>query len=391
MSIHEQKQPFFDVAQGWLKKKGEELCGDKIAIWKDRNQTLLILADGLGSGVKANILATLTTKIALTMLRNEETVTETMETILRTLPICKVRGIAYCTVTIIQVDRAGLCRIFEFDNPPVFILRGSEILSVLSEEKFFAGKKVLVSEFQMVPNDVITMVSDGVIHAGLGITFNHGWEWTHVRDYLCRNNSHSAGLITTQLLDACNRLYGGFPGDDTSVATLIYMSPQETHLLIGPPLYKNHDASTLNEFAKLSGNKILCGGTTANIASRELHRELWPTLDYPDPNIPPIARMKGFDLVTEGIITLNRALVILERYADNAFSFDASREDGATLICKNLIHNSTHINFWIGTAENEAHLEPDFIKTYLSKPEVITRMVTVLKNIGKEVSTKMTL
>ncbi len=374
-----------DLATGWVNKHGEELCGDRVVVWKDETQTLIILADGLGSGVKANILSTLTTKIALTMLKNGETVKETLETLLNTLPSCQVRGIAYCTVTIIKIDMSGICKIVEFDNPPVFIIRGGELLDVQRTTENWGGKNVLTSKFQLMPGDALTVVSDGAIHAGLGHTFNHGWEWSNAGDYLCRIHADSAAEIAQQFLYTCYKLYGGYPGDDTSLATLLYKPRQETHILVGPPADPKEDSDFVKSFLQRPGLKIVCGGTTAAIASRELRHEIRTTLDYHDPSVPPIGYLEGIDLVTEGIVTLNCALKILENFSEGILNFNSEKEDGATQLCKLLLYHSTHIHFWMGTADNPAHQHPAFYRHYLNKPKAISQLTQTLEKIGKHV------
>lgn len=374
-----------DLGTGWINKCGEELCGDRVVLWKDPEQTLIILADGLGSGVKANILSTLTTRIALTMLKNGESVGETLETLLNTLPSCKIRGIAYCTVTIIRIDRTGLCRIVEFDNPPVFIVRNHRLLPVQRTAEICGGKSVLISELQLLPGDALTVVSDGAIHAGLGVTFNHGWEWSNAGSYLCRIHADSGAEIARQFLDTCNTLYGGRPGDDTSVATLLYKPMQETHVLVGPPSDPGADAEFVKGFASRPGVKVICGGTTAAIAARVLRQEIRAALEYVDPTVPPVGFIEGIDLVTEGVVTLNRVLECLEIFERDILQFDPAKADGATQLCRLLLFRSTHIHFWIGTAENPAHQHPDFYQNYVTKSKAISQLTQILERIGKQV------
>ncbi|MGB4661284.1 MAG: serine/threonine-protein phosphatase, partial [Mobilitalea sp.] len=93
-----------DVGYLSINKYGEQLCGDHVDIVEeDENSLVMVLADGLGSGVKANILSTLTSKIISTMLANHMTIEDCVTTVASTLPVCEKRGIAYSTFTIIHV------------------------------------------------------------------------------------------------------------------------------------------------------------------------------------------------------------------------------------------------------------------------------------------------
>ena len=101
-----------------LNKKGEELCGDNVQTYTDGKHTTVVLADGMGSGVKANILSMLTSKILCTMVASEISIEDCVETILETLPVCKVRNVAYATFTVVHIDDEGKGVMFEFDNSP---------------------------------------------------------------------------------------------------------------------------------------------------------------------------------------------------------------------------------------------------------------------------------
>lgn len=380
-----QQSFYFDLAQGSFNKQGEELCGDHTAVWMSEDSTLLILADGLGSGVKASILSTLSTRIALTMLKSGESLQETIETLLSTLPTCKVRGIAYCTLTIIRVDTTGYCSILEYENPPVFIVRNNQL--IVPERKKIAvnGKNFLTSSLQLHPDDFITAVSDGAIHAGLGNTFNHGWEWDNVGKYLCHQKVDSSAQLTQNLLNTCLKLYGDEPGDDTTVATLLLKRKNVVNIVAGVPLESEYDREFVHDFVRSSGTKIVCGGTTAIIVARETNKSLSISSDYPDPTVPPLGNIAGIDLVTEGVVTLNKVNKLLDRYSEDLMSLDFSNEDAATQLCLVLLAQSTHIHFWLGTAKNAAHHHPDFYENYLSKYDAIQALIKKLEAIGKKV------
>ena len=377
---------YYDIAFNSLNKKGEELCGDKVEIFKSDTKTIIVLADGLGSGVKANILATLTSKIAGTMLQQGESLEETIDTILKTLPVCQERNIAYSTFGIIEVDNNKLCKIIEYDNPPVFFIRNGKAIKIEKEKKFYQNKRVYYSEIELEENDTIILVSDGVVHAGIGQSLNHGWEWTHVAEFLGRQNETTSEGVNRKLLDVCNKLYEGKPGDDTTAATFKVRKPQIIDLFTGPPEDESNDSDFVQKFIKTEGKRIVCGGTAAKIIARELKREIETTLDYYDDEVPPIAYIKGIDLVTEGVLTLKRTIERLEEYRKSSTYMDLTEKDGATRLVDAFVNQCTHINLWVGRAINPAHQNPNFPIELSIKLNVVDQLVSSLESIDKIVT-----
>lgn len=375
---------FIDVAHHSLNKYGEELCGDKVEVIKSHDRTIIVLADGLGSGVKANILATLTTKIMMTMLESGSDLDDTIETIVNTLPVCSIRGIGYATFSIIEIDQNLHCKIIEFDNPPVFFMRKKRVIPLERVPFEAAGKKLNRSEVTLEIGDSLILCSDGVIHAGVGVLLNHGWEWPHVAAYLEGQSLTSAEHINRRLIDTCKKLYDNRPGDDTTAVTVTIRQPKNINILAGPPTSDQLDAKVVKDFMALPGKKIVCGGTAANIVARELGCQVETYLDYENPNVPPIGFIKGIDLVTEGVLTLKMLLNKLKLLNTNCDEPDLSKKDGVTRLMKYFIEDATNIDFYVGHAMNPAHQNPDFPDELGIKLNVITEVVEVLNALGKD-------
>ena len=376
---------FIDIANHSLNKYGEELCGDHVEIIKTGDRLIVVLADGLGSGVKANILATLTSKIMATMLEKGADLIDTIDTITHTLPICSVRKIGYSTFTIVEIDAQCNAKIIEFDNPPVFIVRNHKILPLKKERIQSADKVVWISSLKLEIGDEITMCSDGVVHAGVGNLLNHGWEWHHVGEFLETQTIKSAENLNRRLLETCQKLYDDKPGDDTTAVTLKIREPEWVQVFTGPPEMKSKDPAAVQHFMHQIGKKVVCGGTAANIVSRELNREIKTVLDYVDPFVPPIAEISGIDLVTEGVLTLKMALTQLKRLNGNCEEPFFNKADGVSKLLKILIEDSTHIQFLMGRAINPAHQNPDFPKDLSIKSRVIHELMDELSKLGKDV------
>lgn len=377
---------FYDIAKHSLNKKDEELCGDNVEIFKSDNRLTIVLADGLGSGVKANILSTLTTKIAGTMLQKGSSIEETINTVMNTLPVCNVRKIAYSTLAIIDINKYDEASIIQYDNPPVFYKRKGEIIDLPYKTLNFGGKNVKLSKIKLMLNDTITLVSDGVIHAGVGRILNHGWEWHHVADYLQKQNIKNSEKYNRRLVDTCSNLYAGSPGDDTTAVTLKIRNPEITNIFTGPPDNPAKDKDVVRDFLSLEGRKIICGGTAANIFSREMDKDISTSFDYIDPEVPPIGNIKGLDLVTEGILTLKKLLSKFELYSNSISEINFNKKDGATLLMKILLEESTHINIWFGRAVNPAHQNPDLPVDLSIKLNIVGRIANILKSFGKTVN-----
>ncbi|WP_422485493.1 SpoIIE family protein phosphatase [Gudongella sp. DL1XJH-153] len=382
---------FVEISHNSLNKFGEELCGDHVEILETDDRIIVVLADGLGSGVKANILSTLTSKIMATMLQKGEGLIETIDTITKTLPVCQVRNIGYSTFTVLEVDKSLHARIIEFDNPPVFLIRDHQLLNPKKIKLESSGKNLLVTDFSLQLEDVITVCSDGVIHAGVGNILNHGWQWHHVGEFLAKQSIASAEILNRRLINTCRDLYDNKPGDDTSAVTVKIRKPIWTHIFAGPPVRTTDDSNAVSMFMKQSGRKIVCGGTAANIVARELGRSVNTTLDYIDPSIPPTASIKGIDLVTEGVLTLNMALNELRFLNHNMEEPVFKKADGVSKLLQIILRDSSHIKFWIGRTINSAHKScPEFPDNLVIKERIIQEIMEELNLFGKRVSFEYT-
>ncbi len=376
---------FVDFASGSLNKAGEELCGDKVEFCRSDDSVITVLSDGLGSGVKANILATLTAKIAVTMLKEGLSIEEVVDTVIHTLPVCQVRKLAYSTFTIVKVEKDGTCYVVEFDNPSIFFIQEGKVQQLKSELLEINGRKIKESRFNIEEGDTLVFVSDGVIHAGAGMILNLGWGWHEVAEYLEKNIdiALSSKGITNQLLGACDALYAEKPGDDTTVVTMKMIKPKEAVLFAGPPQNKAHDKEVVKSLTGCSGRKIVCGGTAANIVSRELGTEMETSLEFVDRSIPPIAKIKGIDLVTEGVLTVRAAVERLNRIkTSNNLDF-LYEKNGAAKLARILFEDCTHLKMLIGRAINPAHQNPDFPEDLSIKLGVSKELKAVLESLGK--------
>lgn len=383
-----------DIAWKSLNKYQEELCGDKVEILKTENSDVVILADGMGSGVKANILATLTSKILKTMFRDGASIELAVETIAKTLPICKVRQVAYATFSILQVSHNGEGYLVEFDNPSCIFIRDRKIVDYPYEERLIEGKKIREYRFQVKLNDCFVLMSDGVIYAGEGELMNLGWTWTEMADYTlkCTKETMSASRLAVLLSDVCNALYGQRPGDDTTVAVMRVVERKIINIFTGPPKNKEDDERVIREFMREEGKKVVSGGTSANIAARILKKEIVTTVNYKDPSLPPTAVIEGLDLVTEGVLTLGKTLKLLRKYEQDEFDvefFDElDADNGASKLAKMIIEECTEIHLFVGTAMNVAHQNSNLPFDLSVRMNLVEQLTEVARKMGRQVTIK---
>ena len=369
---------------------GEQLCGDHVDIVeRDENSTVLVLADGLGSGVKASILSTLTSKIISTMMAEGLTVEDCVETIAQTLPICSVRGVAYSTFTIMHLVNNQEMELIQYDNPLVILLRDGKNYDYEKTAMEIGGKTIYKSKIKLQENDTFITTSDGAIHAGVGMSLNFGWQRENIIEFMemIYDKEFTAKTLATILLDECNKLYGYQPGDDTTVSVMKVRQRRQVNLMIGPPTDPADDEKMMGLFFSKEGKHIVCGGTTSTVAARFLHKTVQPNLGYLDPEIPPTATIEGVDLVTEGVITINRVLSYAQSYLEDnqEYSKWSYKQDGASQIARLLFEEATDINFYVGRAVNPAHQNPDLPINFSIKMRLVDELSDSLKQMGKRI------
>ena len=384
-----------DVAYKSLNKFSEVLCGDKVEMLQTEDSNILILADGMGSGVKANILATLTSKILGTMFLNGATLEECVETIVQTLPICQVRQVAYATFSILQVFHSGDAYLVEFDNPSCIFIRNGKLIPIPENIREVEGKKINEYRFKVQKGDALILMSDGTIHAGVGQLLNFGWLWEDIAAYAVKQYSLtvSAVRLASAICQACDELYQYRPGDDTTVACMRIINAKPVHLMTGPARDPAQDEAMVADF--MSGDEstryVVCGGTSATIVSRVLNRPLDVSMDYVDPDIPPIAYMKGMDLVTEGVLTLNRVIQLLRRYSKKEavteeFFLELDKPNGASMVAKMLIEDCTELHLYVGKAMNSAYQNPGLPFDLGIRQNLVEQLKHVTEEMGKKVA-----
>ncbi len=379
-----------DIGYKSINHVGEQLCGDHVEIIEyDDDSTVAVLADGLGSGVKASILSTLTSKIISTMMSQGMTLEDCVSTIAKTLPICSVRKVAYSTFTIINIIHNETVEIIQYDNPHVICFRDGELFDYPKTETIMDGKKIYQSSFSLKENDVFIAMSDGCPHAGIGDAYNFGWKRDDIISFMepISNIGYTAKTLSTILVDECNKLYGSKPGDDATACIVRIRKREPMNLLFGPPANRDDCNRMMALFFSKEGKHIICGGTTSSIAAKYLRKQVKTSLNFESSDIPPISEIDGVDLVTEGVITINRVLEYAKDYLKDNESYKhwSMKRDGASLISRLLFEEATDINFYVGRAINPAHQNPNLPINFSIKMNLVEELSACLKQMGKHI------
>ena len=378
-----------DIGYRSINHYGEELCGDHVDVVGNENSTTIVLADGLGSGVKASILSTLTSKIISTLMAEGLDIEDCVTTIAQTLPVCSVRGVAYSTFTIIRLQDNEYAQIIQFDNPQVFILRDGKNYDYPYEEFIIGDKKIRSSKVKLLENDLFVAMSDGCSHAGLGNLYNFGWKREDIIEFVetIECAGYNAKTLATMLIDECDKLYGSKPGDDATACVVRIRKRNPMNILFGPPSNRDDSDKMMSLFFSKEGKHIVCGGTTSSIAAKFLGKDVKTTLDFVDKDIPPISIIDGVDLVTEGVITVNRVLEYARDFVSENKTYEkwSFGRDGASLIARLLFEESTDINFYVGRAVNPAHQNPDLPINFHIKMNLVKELTDCLNLMGKRI------
>ena len=379
-----------DIGYKSVNHYGEELCGDHVdVVEQDENSTVIVLADGLGSGVKASILSTLTSKIISTMMAEGLPIEECVSTIAATLPVCSVRGVAYSTFTIIHLKNNETAEIIQYDNPQVIVIRDEENYDYPKTEMNIGGKKIFKSVIKLRENDIFVAMSDGCPHAGIGMSYNFGWKREDIISFVesLAPVGYTAKTLSTIIVDECFKLYGGKPGDDATACIVRIRKREPMNILFGPPSNRDDANRMMSLFFSKEGKHIICGGTTSSIAAKYLGKPIKASLDFTQSDVPPTAEIEGVDLVTEGVITVNKVVEYANDYLGENKHYEhwSIKRDGASLISRLLFEEATDINFYVGRAINPAHQNPDLPINFSIKMNLVEELSACLKKMGKRI------
>lgn len=354
---------FIEIDCAQKNKAGNLICGDSFMTQKlqEENRIISVLSDGLGSGIKASVLSILTVTMAIKYIGMNEDILQTALSIIHTLPQDMVRKISYSTFCIFDIDRRGHTKLIEYESPEVYLYRQGQFVSI-KKEKIPVERADLentflwVSEFQLEKEDRLICFTDGVSQSGMGRPdMPFGWDKDvkkFIVELLSRQPYLSAQELSRKIVRQAERNDHYHLLDDTSCCVVYQRTPRNLLICTGPPYDEKKDRYLAEKVRNFQGKKVLCGGTTANIISRELEIPIRVSMEITDQELPPLSYMEGIDLITEGILTLSK----VERMLNQGIP-EKSQGPANELIT--LLQNSDKIQFLVGTRINVAHQDPN--------------------------------
>ena len=368
---------------------GEEVCGDNFQVSSTGNSKIMVLSDGLGSGIKASILSILTTEIITTMIEKGVDIEEVVNTVTKTLPVCKMRGIAYSTFTIVQIFRDGRTKIVNYDNPRSIIIKDGEVFKPPYNEIMVNDKKIKSYEFKMDNGDFIFIMSDGVVHAGLGNLMDFGWGIDNIASYLKKmyRKTRDVKEITNNLIELTDSYYGFKPGDDATLVGIKAVEEPRVMIFTGPPLDSKTDRYYVDKFMKFEGKKVICGGTTGNIIAKIIEKEIEvDVMNSYNGSIPPYGTMEGVDLVTEGVLTIQGLIKLVAECKKDMYDVDVDADNAnAAEKLFYIIRECDEVDILVGRKVNAFYHNPALPFDMSIRSNLIRELASNLERVGKKV------
>lgn len=378
---------FIETGKLSINKHSETLCGDYYTVFKDENKAVFVLSDGLGSGVKANILATLTATILGTMISKNLPLEECVDAVASTLPTCKERKLAYATFTVLGLENDRVYLV-QYDNPRAIVLRGGKNMNYPSSVRFIGEKEIHESHIDLLENDIIVLMTDGVTNSGVGKLAQNGWEMDDIISFLERiyTPEISAPCLAASIGNACMSLNMDSADDDITVFAVKMKQRRPVNILIGPPKNQEEDNRILKLFFTKKGKRVVCGGTTASTVGKYLAVPVTMVPDSESEEIPAMSAIKGVDLVTEGVITLKKVVELCGEFICSPLVLlnMKRKRDGASQLAVLLIEEATDINIYFGTTVNLAHSGTEI--DFNTKLTLIKQLEEYLEQMGKRVN-----
>lgn len=375
---------FIDIDCAQEKKYNQNTYGDYFLSkrYPDMGTLIAVLSDGLGSGIKANILATMTATMLLKFVEAGADIKTACEVIMNSLPVCQVRKISYSTFSVAHCSEDGEVKIVEEGNPNFIYISEGKVIEPeykVIDSDTFKNRHMHVYKIKLKLGDRLIFCSDGVTQAGLGNPeLKLGLRRSGLIRFLLEKIKDKPDISSSELAKfvvrvAVNTEVDRKPKDDTSCCVIYYREPRRALIFTGPPYHQEKDNEYANEFYNSKAKKAICGGTTANLISRELNIPVRCDIARSVGKLPAVSQLEGVDLVTEGILTLTRTV----EYLENGFH---DKEKNAAYELMQFLLSSDCIEFMVGAKLNQAHYDPNLPIEIEIRKNIVKKMAKILED-----------
>jgi len=369
---------FVDDHSMQLCKSGHRHCGDAVFVTHRQESTIVILADGIGSGIEARAAATLSAEYLLSMIHEGFTNIEATRALVRSLRHAKLNNGPWAALNAAFIAGSGETTIYSYESPQPFILTARGLESLLFQPLHWDGEVVQEVSTHLRPNEGLLMFSDGVTQAGLGRGLPRGWGEAGVRSFLANARldkpAHAADIPAALARKAAS-FNDNRPADDITVLALVLRKPRVLHLMTGPPGKRGDTKKVMTAFLATEGLKVVCGGTTTHLLAEQMG--VTPKVVPGKFGAPAHYELDGIDLASEGTVTLNRV--------NNVFDTPELAPEagyGVNRIIE-FFQQADEVHFWVGQAVNPAHsstLKPAGIR---ARNEVVAELAERLRRARK--------
>jgi len=361
-------------------KKPGSTCGDVVAFERTPSSTTIVVSDGLGHGIKANIAATMCVSRLLELFRGGFSLRVGFANMTKTMNESRGTDLPYAVFTVARILNDGTTTVLSYDMPaPIFI---SPRLASVLPQRTLSLENSLIGETNchLEPGEGILIVSDGITQAGMGTSFRLGWEIEGVCRYT--NTCLLDGVLPREIPQYVHyralEIWGRVAGDDCTVNLALSRWGKTVNILTGPASDRSQDDNIVSKFLLAEGTKVVCGGTTAAIVARHRGIKLAVDDDHQSMVAPPKYVIDGIDLVTEGAVTLNQVYNVLD---EDPSVFE---EDNAVTEMVELLRNADRINFLVGIARNPASDNIAFRQRgILTRTQIVPLLADKLRKTGK--------
>ncbi len=380
----DEAKKYIEVISAQTAKRPGDVCGDYIIVDRTPEATTVVLADGMGTGVKARVAAIMNASRLMELIRLGFSLREACKKVVDTLHEARTSNIPFAAFSVCRVLNSGHATIISYEMPSPILL-SKHFATYLPQQRFLPMGLEIVAEVNctLEYEDGIILFSDGVSQAGMGNIYRMGWGVQNVSYFIDGILAQGVDIkdIPEKILAKVNEISWSNYGDDTTCVLLMCRESNVLNVLTGPPSKKTEDEKVVNRFMEMKGKKVVCGSTTVEMVSRIVKKPVKMKEVSEGFHKPPSYELEGVDYATEGAITLNQVYNIIdidvEKLGPGSSVSDLAR----------LFHESDIINFIVGTAANRAHKGLVFRQMGIFPREVIIKLLSdKLQKMGKLVS-----